>query len=183
MTHDAELVRSAQSGDSRAYGELARRWAPRVLGLCRGRVRRPADAEELCQETLLRGLSGLAALRDPERFGPWLFGIAVKACTDWLRSKQRSQLLFSELAPQGTREGVPPEPRAPGPEASAPADDIEELLREVDALPEDQREALYLFYYDDLSYDDIATLLGVSSATVNARLTRARAGLRRRLRR
>jgi RNA polymerase sigma-70 factor (ECF subfamily) len=55
------------------------------------------------------------------------------------------------------------------------------LRAAVQALPEHQRETLMLFYFDELSYRDLAELLNVSTATVNARLTEARATLRRKL--
>src|SRR5262249_12646502 len=61
------------------------------------------------------------------------------------------------------------------------ADEVRRLLVAVGALPEECRTALLLFYYDDLSYRNIAELLDVSPATVNAWLTRARTLLRARL--
>ncbi len=54
-------------------------------------------------------------------------------------------------------------------------------MAEVEALPENQREALMLFYYGEMTYQEMAELLGVSTATINARLTEARAILRKRL--
>ena len=55
------------------------------------------------------------------------------------------------------------------------------LLAEVDTLPEPYREVILLYYYDDVTHQDVAAALGVSAATVNARLTKARAMLRERL--
>ena len=63
----------------------------------------------------------------------------------------------------------------------AAADDRARLLREVDRLPDDVRETLMLYYTDEFTYQELADLLGVSAATVNARLTKARACLRARL--
>ena len=54
-------------------------------------------------------------------------------------------------------------------------------MAEVESLPEEYRVVLMLFYYQELKYRDIAQMLGVSAATVNARLTKARAMLRERL--
>ena len=61
------------------------------------------------------------------------------------------------------------------------ADDIDRLMREVERLPEPQREALMLYYYEDCTYQELAERLGVSAATINARLTQARMTLRARL--
>ena len=62
-------------------------------------------------------------------------------------------------------------------------DEVRQLRGEVERLPDAYRETLTLFYYDDLSYRDIADALDVSPATVNARLTKARALLRSRMNR
>src|SRR5207245_11763611 len=60
-------------------------------------------------------------------------------------------------------------------------EELQQLMAEVEALPEDYREVLMLYYYEDVTYRDLAQLLGVSVATINARLTKARALLRERL--
>ena len=183
MRSDSELVAATLSGSSAAYGELARRWAPRVLAVCHAKVRRGDAAEDLAQEAVTRGYAALGTLSDPARFGAWLCGIATRTCLDWLKAKARTQVVFSAL---GREEGVEclfPGKEPPADETLARADEIRILLEEVDRLPEEYRKTILLFYYDDVSYQEIAELLGVSAATVNARLTKARALLRRRLER
>ncbi|MEO1981265.1 MAG: hypothetical protein ABGZ24_12165, partial [Fuerstiella sp.] len=58
---DGDLVRQAPDGRSAAYGELVRRWSAQVLAMCHARVGRHAIAEELAQETLLRGFRSLGS--------------------------------------------------------------------------------------------------------------------------
>lgn len=183
---DGELARQAQAGRREAYGELARRWAGRLMGFCHARVGRADAAEELAQETIVRGWSSLAALEDPDRIGSWLHGIALRASIDYLRSRARRQIPFSVLAgDQDTDDALSGGgASAVSAEAHDPLEGIEErdrLLAHVEALPEELRTVLMLYYYDDVTYADLALVLGVSPATVNARLTRARALLRRRL--
>src|SRR5690349_13671655 len=93
---DGELVRQTLAGTTAAYGTLARRWSARVLAVCHARVGRSA-AEDLAQEALLRGLRALPTLADPERFGAWLVGIAVRTCLDWLKSSQRTEVSLDAL--------------------------------------------------------------------------------------
>ena len=176
---DAELVRQARAGWTEAYAELVRRWAGRVTALCHARVGRAHAADDLAQETLLRGFRSLASLSDPNRFGPWLCGIALRACLDWLKSKQNQQIPFSSLGP----DHCPEDYRAkPGGESELERDDERRrLMAEVEALPEDYRQVVMLYYYEDVTYRDLGRLLGVSPATINARLTKARALLRARL--
>src|SRR5690348_17193102 len=96
---DAELVRQATAGTQAAYEHLVRRWAARVLAVCHARVGRRDAAEELAQESLVRGWRALATLEDASRFGPWLCGIATRACLDWLKSPKRGEVSLSALAP------------------------------------------------------------------------------------
>lgn len=179
---DADLVERALAGDRSAYAELVRRWAGRVLAMCHARIRCRHAAEDLAQETLLRGYRELGALRDPQRFGSWLGGIAHRVCLDWLKAKQNSQVPFSTLRGESGGESflAGDDGSATGPVETA--DETERLMNEVEALPAELREVLMLYYYHDTTYQELADLLGVSAATINARLTKARAELRRRLR-
>jgi RNA polymerase sigma-70 factor (ECF subfamily) len=177
---DADLVRQAQQGDAAAYGELVRRWSARILGFCHAKVGR-SPAEDLAQETLLRGFRALATLADPERFGAWLRGIAVRVCLDWLKAKGRRDARFQSLDGDGELNdfadgGV----RSPGDEAEY-RDDLDQLMREVERLPEEYREVLMIYYYDEPTYAQLAEMLEVSTATINSRLTKARKLLRERL--
>src|SRR5436305_4922690 len=181
MMSDGELVRQTLAGRAEAYAELARRWAGRVTALCHAKVRNADAADDLAQESLLRGYRALRSLTDPERFGAWLCGIALRACFDWLKAKQRTQIPFSVLGPEQNPEDFLCSPAA-GPEFDVDRDDeLRLLLAEVEALPEEYRKVVLLYYYEDLTYRDLAGLLGVSAATINARLTKARALLRARL--
>ena len=175
---DAELVRQARAGRTEAFAELVRRWAGRITALCHAKVGRAGMADDLAQETLLRGYRALKTLTDPDKFGPWLCGIALHASLDWLKAKERRQVLFSALGPdhnpdhflQHSNDG-----------AGLDDDDRRQLLAAVEALPEEYRKVVMLYYYEDLTYKGLAELLGVSTATINSRLTKARAMLRERL--
>lgn len=180
---DAELVRQARlggAGRTEAYAELVRRWAARVTAVCHARVGRAHAADDLAQETLLRGFRSLASLADPERFGPWLCGIALRTCLDWLKSKQNQQIPFSALDSDHNPEDCRRQWRAD--ETDLERDDERRwLLAGVEALPEAYRKVVMLYYYEDVTYRDLGRILGVSPATINARLTKARALLRARL--
>jgi RNA polymerase sigma-70 factor (ECF subfamily) len=178
---DGELVRRALRSDRAAAEELAMRWSARVLAFCHARVGNRHTAEDLAQETLLRGLRGLRTLESPDKFGSWLLGIAAHVCLDWHKSKQVSQVPFTSLAPGCRPEDVMASVEG-GRECDVDdADELRWLMREVESLRLEHREILLLYYYHDLTYRDLAEWLGVSAATVNARLTQARAILRQRM--
>ena len=177
---DDELVRQTLSGRLACYAELVRRWSARILAVCRAHAGRGDVAEDLAQETLVRGLQALTTLADPNKFGAWLRGIAVRACLDWRKAKQTGQRPFSTLdTAAGSFDPLGHEESA---EAAAERhEDCERLRAAVDELPETYRETLLLYYCDRLTYQDLAEILGISRATINLRLTKARALLRERL--
>ena len=175
---DAELVRATLAGSRDAYAEVARRWAARVTAICHSKVRRADVADDLAQETLLRGYRALTTLSDPAKVGTWLMGIAARAALDWLKAKERSTLLFSGLGADRPVEALLSRDDA---DDVGDADERRHLMREVERLPEALRQAVMLYYYGDVSYRELGDLLGVSAATINARLTKARALLRERL--
>lgn len=172
MTHNApSLVGRAVAGDRAAQGELARVAFPKLVAICQSRVGQRADAEELAQETLLRAMRNLSRLESESHFEGWLRGIAVHLCIDFHRSRGR------RIAPVDTAQRESPDPAR----IVADDDELGQLRQRVEELPTELKEVLYLHYYDELTYDAMAVWLGVARATVNERLAKARALLRRKL--
>ena len=172
MDADGELVRQTMAGRTAAYAELVRRWSARVLAVCHSRVRSASAAEDLAQETLLRGFRGIKTLAEPDRFGSWLCGIAVRTCLDWLKSAQRREVSY---------DAMPEKPDVAAIDNADEREETERLMAEVQRLPEAYREVIMLYYHQDSTYEELAKMLGVSAATINARLTKARAMLRERM--
>ena len=173
---DAALVREALSGHANAYALLVHRWSARVLAVCHGRVHNASASEDLAQETLLRALRTLGSIREPERFGSWVCGIATRTCLDWLKAKQRSEVSIDRL------EATADDYRSDGASTENSTDESWDLLyQQIEQLPAECREVLMLYYYGNSTYQELAEMLGVSSATINARLTRARQFLRKKL--
>lgn len=175
---DGEAVRLALQGNAAAMSELAQGWSARVFAFCLARCRNRHVAEDLAQEALLRAIRSLASLECPERFGPWLRGIAIRVFLDWKKARQTSQVPFSTLDSDETVAML----LAREPDSSVERDDESSwLLREVDSLDEELRETLLLYYAGEMTYAQLAQILEVSPATVNFRLTKARTILRNRM--
>lgn len=170
---DGDLVASAREGRREAYDELVRRYAAKISAVCGSRMGRRGPVEDMTQEAFMRGYRALATLEEPEKFGSWLYGIAVRACLDWLKSKARSQVSLEALGPAGEAAHVPD---------GAPDEERQKrVLDGVEGLPEIFREVVMCFYYKKQSYQEMSAMLGITPAAVNARLTKARALLRERL--
>ena len=165
-------MRAAQGGRREAYDVLVRRHAAKIGAVCRSRLGPRGPVDDMVQEAFLRGYRALGSLTDPEKFPSWVYGIATRACLDWLKAKERTQIPFGPLGPDAVRS--PDEPPGDG-------DRNERLMQEIDALPEAYREVVMLFYYKKQTYLEMSAMLELSPAGINARLTKARALLRARL--
>ncbi len=141
------------------------RYALRLAG-------RPDLAEDLTQETFLRGWRNRRKLRDRRAARIWLLRIATNLWTDQLRrGKFRAVPLESE----------PPCPRALPREASDDRESVRLALATMDELPPRQRQVLYLVTCESMAQAEVATILGISESAVKANLSLARQEMRRRL--
>ena len=125
----------------------------------------PAAAEDLAAETFLRAYAARSSFK-PGSPRAWLFTIATNLLRDHARGAGRRDAAFAEWAGRSTPVAEP-EFELPDPE----------LARALTALRAEEREALLLYAWADLSYDEIATVTGVAVGTVRSRLARARARL------
>jgi RNA polymerase sigma-70 factor (ECF subfamily) len=178
---DGDLVRATMSGRAGAFEELVRRYSARVYGLCWTRLGRRETVADMVQEAFLRAFRALKTLTEPEKFGSWLCGIAVRACLDWLKDRERSQVSFGALGPDhDPSEFLPGRPS----NGSDPLEEDERrrrILDEVQSLPEIYREAVVMFYFENRSYAQMMQSLAIGPQAINARLSKARGMLRERL--
>jgi RNA polymerase sigma-70 factor, ECF subfamily len=130
-----------------------------------------ADAEDLTQEAFCKAQAQLAQLRDPDRAKPWLFSI--------LRNGYLHRARTDRAHKQVSLDSVGDLPdRLP---AEVPDIGSEQLQRALSELPEGFRTPVILFYFEDMSYRDIAEQMDLPIGTVMSRLARGKAHLRDRL--
>jgi RNA polymerase sigma-70 factor (ECF subfamily) len=160
---DKMLIRTVVAGEKAAYEELYDRYAPLVRAVCYDTTGSIADAQDLAQDVFLRAYERLERLRDPDRFGNWLVGIARLRCKEWQRRDLQRRDKRAEL---GRARAVVSDP---------PSDDRIELLREmITALPEKERLALHAFYLQGNSPDNARKIMGLSRSGFYRLLDRAR---------
>ena len=177
MLPDAALVRMAKRGESDAYAELVRRWSVAITVTCRARVHCLNTAEDLTQETLLRGWDALATLQDDNKFGSWLRAIAHRVCLDWLKKHQNRQVPFSTLG-QDNKGGDAFAGTSTDPlENLARQSEYDQLHIALESLPEEEREIMLLYATGDWTYAALSEHLEIAVGTVNVRLARARTKL------
>jgi RNA polymerase sigma-70 factor (ECF subfamily) len=179
---EREATAANGSGDprdkARRFRDAALPYLDDVYNLARYLLRNSADAEDAAQECYLRALRHFDSYRGPE-MKPWLFAILRNVCRAELARRSGSAIGMDEDALAD--ESVAPvwqEPPA-SPEAAIMRDwDAEAIRRLIAELPVPFREAIVLREINDLSYREIADVVGVPVGTVMSRLARARCMLR-----
>jgi RNA polymerase sigma-70 factor (ECF subfamily) len=160
---DKTLIQAVLAGEKEAYEKLYDRYAPLVRAVCYDTTGNLADAQDLTQDVFMRAYEKLEYLRDPDRFGKWLVGIARLRCKEWQRQRLRSQ---NKNVGYKDYQAVAPDP---------PDDSRIELLREmITTLPEKERLALHTFYLQGSSADNAHRIMGLSRSGFYRVLERAR---------
>jgi RNA polymerase sigma factor (sigma-70 family) len=171
---DTELVTLARSGDKNAFGRLAERYQQMARRVAACMVSDEDMARELTQEAMLQAYLSLSHLRDDAAFGNWLYGIVLNVCRSYLRD-QKTVLSWEDLE-GGVRFGVLDfSDAAPDPQWAAEEQELHrKVLQAVQNLPPASQVAALLFYYERLSLQEIAAILGISVTAVKGRLYKAR---------
>jgi RNA polymerase sigma-70 factor, ECF subfamily len=166
------LVAAAQGGDRFALDQLLRNHYDRIHGVCRRIAGSTRDADDACQEALIKIVRSLPRFDGRSSFGTWAYRIATNAALDELRKRNRRPGLHA-VADDGR-------PEQADTTASARTDWYPERLLlddALDRLPDDLRIAVVLRDVADLDYAEIAATLDVPLGTVKSRISRARAAL------
>jgi len=171
---DRQLVAAHQAGDSEAFDELVREYRQPLIAHAQRKLRCAAAAEDAFQETLVRAYRALPNFEGEYRLGPWLHRIMANVCIDEANRRSRDGEKVENLASQPTAGRLAPSPED---ELGLHIDD-QQLDMALDALPEPHKEALLLRFVEDLEYDEVAAISGVSEQNARARVSRARAAMR-----
>jgi len=158
-------VLRCQAGDEHAFGQLIDWFADRTLRYLEGLV--GPDAEDVQQDVWLAVYRGIRALHDPRAFRTWLFRTTRHHAIDFLRRRKRELRLLELTAVEAAE---PDEPE----EDSDMVIDRAVLHAAIDELPPAHREVLVLRFRDDLSYAEIAMVVGCPIGTVRTRLHHAK---------
>ncbi len=162
-----DLVVAAQAGDHDAFEAIAISEGDRLFALARLILRDADRAHDAVQEALVQAWRALPQLRDADRFDAWIRRLTVNACYELARREKRWDAKISAVRP--------PEP---APDASRAVADRDQLERGFRRLKPEQRAAVALRYYLDLTVPEVADALGIPEGTAKSRLHHAMAALR-----
>ncbi|HCU72235.1 MAG TPA: hypothetical protein DGO43_00305 [Chloroflexi bacterium] len=171
---DRELVAAHRAGDGDAFDELVREHRRALLSHAKRKLHCDASAEDALQETLVRAYRALPNFSGEYRLGPWLHRIMHNVCIDESVRRHRDGEKTDQFASQpSARRDVPSVEE----ELGLQFDDLE-LNSALAELPVAHREALVLRFVDELNYDEVAQVAGVSEQNARARVSRARQAMR-----
>lgn len=164
---EAEIIRSAQSGDRNAFSELVRIHARGVFNVVYRMCGDELIAEDAAQETFIRAWQNLASYRPQTPLRNWLYRIAFNAGLDMLRKEKR--ILPNAIEDLNLSDGQP------SLEALVSQQERTQLVQNaILSLPDASRAVLVLREYEEMSYQEISSTLDIPIGTVMSRLNYAR---------
>jgi RNA polymerase sigma factor (sigma-70 family) len=177
ITEPKDLIVQARAGDTQAWGDLYREYAPAIFRFCRRALPTREDAEDATMEIFMKLREKLAQFDTERSFTAWLYKVAANHCWDMLRRRKARHDKDTEDVSELPLET--PEPNQL--EKLIEERTGEEVRKALGKLGARARMALVMRYYSDMSYDEIADALGVRRPFVGVVLLRARHELRQAL--
>ena len=156
---ERQLVDAAAAGDIESFGELCRRYYSPMIAIAYSVLSDHQLAEDAAQESFARAIVNVRKLKNRARFAPWLAAICRNVAKDMVAAKAK-RVNAADL-PQTAECGGHNENGT--------------LIRQaIERLPAAARELIVLRYYNNLSYEEIGSVLEISKASINGRLARAK---------
>jgi RNA polymerase sigma-70 factor (ECF subfamily) len=157
---DQILVRRALEADPESFGELCRRYYHSLVAVADSILLDHHLAEDAAQEALAAACRQLPRLKKPERFGPWIVAICRNVAKDMLRERQKQRKPVEVCQKH---------------ESNCQDDDQKAILAEaLQQLPQHLREVIFLRFYNEMSYEQMAKVLGATEQMIDGRLRRAK---------
>lgn len=157
---DDILVRRALQADRESFEQLCRRYYSPLIAVAESILLDRHLAEDAAQEALAHACRQLPRLRKPELFGPWVAAICRNVAKDMLRDRMRQREPAADY-------------RSQGPDRSEDGHN-EALAAALQQLPQRLREVVFLRFYDGMSYEQMAGVLGATPQSIDGRLRRAK---------
>ena len=170
------IVRKVLQGDVNAFEKLVTEYEKAVYAIAQRMTGNPEDAADMTQETFIKAYNSLGSFRGDSKFSVWLYRIANNVCLDFLRSRSRKPTVsLSVEADAGEETQLDVADESQSPELLLERGLTRDAVRRgLDTLPPDYKQILLLREIQGLSYEEIASALGIDLGTVKSRIFRAR---------
>jgi RNA polymerase sigma-70 factor (ECF subfamily) len=169
---DAADARRVLAADLDAFGGIVSRWQRRLINLAWRFCRDRSTAEDMAQDAFVRAFRALHTFRGESAFSTWMMTVAMNSYRSWLRDQGPAPATV-DLERMVGRERDP----LAGLQDEERASAVRNMVR---TLPPRYREAIVLYYFEEMNLAETARILGIAEGTLKARLHRGRALLKRR---
>ena len=182
---DAALMLRVKQGDTAAFTRLVEKYQQPVMNLAARTLRDQTEAEDLAQNVFIQVFKSAARYQSTAKFSTWLFTIARNLCLNEIRRRSRHPAESLD-APHPDQEDQPKHQFEDVKNFSPPDSLLQgELAAKIDQaladLPENQRTAILLCRQDELTYEEIAEVLGCSLSATKSLIHRGRETLKEKL--
>jgi RNA polymerase sigma factor (sigma-70 family) len=169
------LVERAMRGDDSVWGEVYEKTHRYVYYMTLKTLRNEQDAQDIAHDVYIQVIRSIGQLYSADSFYGWLRRIIFNKCTDFLKKKKPSLIDDGDTP----LEEIPEVGEQFLPDAVLDSAEARRMIMElIDALPDAQRQSVLFYYYDEMTVDQIATLMECSAGTVKSRLNYARAKIK-----
>ncbi len=177
MHKDEELIliQSSQKGDIKAYGKLATKYQDMIFTLAVRMLKNRQDAEDLCQEVLIKIFKCISQYQSFSAFGAWVYRISYNECLNRIRKDKRNRETYD----------VSVNEKENWTETTNVLDSIEAqekkaiIINALDELSEDDRFIIMAYYFEELPIKDICEITDLTESNIKVKLHRSRKQLYR----
>jgi len=184
---DHELVERFKNGERHLFDVLVDKYSGRAYQIAFGVLNSREDAEEVAQDVFIRIFKALPKFRGDSEFTTWMYRIAMNLARNkyrWNKSRGANKNISMQetVDEDDSRTVVQVAESRPSPDDELGLDEYQrDIMREIESLPPLYKNALILRNVEEMSYEQIAEVLGCKLGTIKSRIARAREELRKRL--
>ena len=180
---DLQLVRLVQRGNRHAFDLLVKKYQYKVAGIAQRFASNPADVQDIAQESFIKAYKAMESFRGESAFYTWLYRITVNTAKNFVvKNAGRGISVDVDTPDIEAYDGSERLHQGDNPENILESSDVKRVIKEaLQSLPDDLRQAITLREIDDMSYDEIADVMGCPVGTVKSRISRAREIINRKL--
>ncbi|HYQ57642.1 MAG TPA: sigma-70 family RNA polymerase sigma factor [Draconibacterium sp.] len=182
---DTEIIEQLKQGNELAFKKLVDTHQKLVVNTCYGLLQNREDAEDIAQDVFVEVYRNIQNFRSDAKLSTWLYRITVNRSLNHIRDNKKHKWFqgFENEVAEKNRELL----QAKTADTDEPEYDLENkqralILKEaINSLPQNQKVAFTLSKYEELSYQEIADVMGLSVSSVESLLFRAKKGLQKKL--
>jgi RNA polymerase sigma-70 factor (ECF subfamily) len=178
---DQEIIDDIKRGKKYLYAKIIERYKDKGFGLAMRILRNREDAEEAIQDAFVRAYNGLGKFEGKSKFGTWFYRIVYNVCLSKLALRKDKATTIEFGVDEDAEISSDEWQNISSSQQYESKETLELIRKSVDRMPEKYGIILSLFYFKELSYEEIGAILDLPAGTVKSHLFRARTMLRKQL--